>query len=94
MDIVSRAKNMILSPAREWPIVASESDTVGSLYTGYIIPVSAIPPIATLIGLIAFLHVGFGAALINAIVSYVLTLIAVYIMALHCCQTGASIRWH
>lgn len=80
MDIVSRAKNMIMSPAAEWPVVAGEPATVGGLYQGYIIPLAAIPPIATLIGHLLFGHVGFGAALILAIVTFVLSLVVVYVI--------------
>ena len=81
MDIVSRAKNMLMSPKAEWPVVAGESDSVGGVYMGYVIPVSAIPPIATLIGMVAFLHMGFGPALTVAIVSYILGLIGVFVVA-------------
>ncbi len=81
MDTVTRAKNMILSPAAEWPAVASESTGVAALYQSYIVPLSAIPPVATLIGAIAFYHIGFGAALLLAIVSYILGLIGVYVIA-------------
>lgn len=81
MDIVARAKNMIMSPAAEWPAVAGESYTVGSLYQGYVIPLAAIPPVATFIGYLIFWHVGFGFALGHAIVMYILSLIAVYVIA-------------
>lgn len=80
MDIVTRAKNMIMSPAAEWPTVAAEPSSVASLYQGYIAPLSAIPPLATLIGTIIFYHFGFGGALLLAIVSYVLGLIGVYVI--------------
>ncbi|HEY5208030.1 MAG TPA: Yip1 family protein [Stellaceae bacterium] len=82
MDIVTRAKNMILSPAREWPVVASEPASVAGLYQGYIIPLSAIPPLATLIGSMIFLpYVSFGVLILGAILTYVLGLIAVFILA-------------
>ena len=81
MDLVTRAKNMILSPAAEWPAVASESTSVGALYQSYIMPLSAIPPVAALIGAIVFGHVGFGPALVLAIASYILGLISIYVIA-------------
>lgn len=80
-SLVTRAKNMILSPAAEWPVVAAEPASVGSLYQGYIVPLSAIPPVATFIGSLAFFHIGFGGALLMAIVSYVLGLIGTYVVA-------------
>jgi hypothetical protein len=81
MDIVTRAKRMITAPAEEWPVVAGESTSVGALYQGYIVQLSAIPPVATLIGVLAFRHVGFGSALLMAIVAYALGLIGVYVVA-------------
>jgi hypothetical protein len=80
-DLVSRAKNMILAPASEWPVVAMEPTTVGAIYQGYVMPLAAIPPLATFIGMILFYHLGFGGALLLAIVSYILGLIGVYVMA-------------
>lgn len=82
MDIVARAKKMISSPAEEWPVVAGESSSVGALYQGYIMQLSAIPPIATLIGGLLFRGVGFGSLLLLAITFYILGLIGVYIVAL------------
>jgi hypothetical protein len=80
--LVTRAKNMILTPTTEWPLVAAEPVSVSGLYQGYIVPLSAIPPVATFIGRLLFLpHVSFGGALIGAIVAYILGLVAVYILA-------------
>jgi len=83
MDIVARAKSILLSPNTEWPVIAAERTTVGELYTGYIMPLSAIPPLATLIGFsLLFGRFGFGFGLIGAIVSWVLGLAGVYVTAL------------
>ncbi len=83
MDIVTRAKNIILSPNSEWPVVASEPTNVGALYTGYIMPMSAIPPICALIGLSLFLgRMGFGFGLLGAFVAWALGLVGIYIVAL------------
>jgi hypothetical protein len=83
MDIVARAKNIILSPNTEWPVIAAESITIGELYTGYIMPVSAIPPICALIGLTLFLGgLGLGLGLAGAVVSWALGLAGIYIVAL------------
>lgn len=80
-DLIARAKNMILTPTTEWPLVAAEPVTVNRLYQSYIIPLAAIPPVATFIGRLLFLHVSFGGALISAIVAYLLSLAAVYVLA-------------
>jgi hypothetical protein len=80
-DLVSRAKNMMLAPTSEWSAVAVEPTSIGALYQGYIMPLAAIPPVATFIGMLAFYHIGFGGALLLAIVSYILSLIGTYAMA-------------
>ena len=83
MDIVARAKNIILSPNSEWPVIAAEQTTVKDLYQGYIAPVSAIAPICTFLALLFFGRgVGAGAGLVAAIVIYAITLAATYVIAL------------
>ncbi len=90
MSLVERAKAILLSPQKEWPVIEAESATPASLYTGYIMPLAAIPAVASLIGMsvfgVALLGVAFrvpiGTGLARALVQYVLTLAGVYIMAL------------
>jgi Yip1 domain len=83
MDLVPRAKKMLISPNSEWQVVAAEPADTASLYSGYIVPLSAIPPICMLIGFTLFLgHAGFGFGLLAAVLTYVLGLIGVYILAL------------
>jgi hypothetical protein len=88
--LLSRVKGIILQPRSEWERIDGEVTTVGQLYMGYIIPLSAIPPIASFIGMsvigISFLgvtyHMPMGSALTMAITQYVLGLIGVYVLAL------------
>ncbi len=82
MDIVTRAKNMILSPIAEWPVIAAEPDDLQGLYRSYIARLAAIPALAALIGNgLLFGRLSFGFALLGAIVLYVLSLIAIYVIA-------------
>jgi hypothetical protein len=89
--IITRAKSMLLAPRAEWPLVAAEPDTVGGLYSGYIAVVAAIPAIAlflssTLIGVsVPFLgafRVPLATGLTTAVIRYVLSLIATFVVAL------------
>jgi Yip1 domain len=89
--IIARAKSMLLTPRTEWPIVAAEPETVGGLFTNYILVMAAIPAVigfisASLIGVsVAFLgsyRVGVVAGLTSMLVRYVLTLVGVYVSAL------------
>ena len=54
MDLVSRAKNICLSPASEWRVIESEPATPGGLLIGYALPLAAIGAIASIIGAAVF----------------------------------------
>jgi hypothetical protein len=92
MALVDRVKNILLSPRTEWPVIDAEPATVASLYTGYIMPLAAIPVICQAIGMsmigITIPFVGghyktpIGNALVSAAVMYIFSLIAVFIVAL------------
>lgn len=90
MALVSRVKGILMTPKAEWAIIDNESTTVGSLYTSYIIPLAAIGPICTFIGmsLVGFNMLGVAVkwpvdlGLESAIVRYALSLVSVYVLAL------------
>ncbi len=89
--LFARVKAILLTPASEWPLIAEEPATTGDLYKNYILLLAAIPAVCgfikmSFIGihvpLMGTMHLGVGAGLKGTIVSYVLTLVAVYLMAL------------
>jgi hypothetical protein len=91
MNLVDRVKRILLSPRTEWEVIDSEPTTPAQLYTGYIMPLAAIGPIAQLIGYSVFgvtvpfmgtYRVPIGSAITSALVTYVLTLAATYVLAL------------
>lgn len=90
MNLINRVKNILLSPATEWPVIEAEPDTVSGIYTKYLVILAAIPAVAGFIGLSLVGIGGFGfsfrvpivAGLVNMIVGYVLTLAIFYGMAL------------
>jgi Yip1 domain len=91
MGLVDRVKNILLNPRQEWEVIDGEAATVASLYTGYIIPLAAITPICQAIGYSVFgIRLPFvgtwrtpiGSAITSAIVTYVLTLVGVYVLHL------------
>jgi hypothetical protein len=49
MSIVDRVKNILMSPKTEWPVIAGEATTTQALYTGYIMILAAIGPVALLL---------------------------------------------
>lgn len=89
--LASRVRGILLRPKAEWGAIAAEPATVAALYKGYVIPLAAIGPIATVIGQALFgvsvpfvgtFRVPIVSALTGAVVSYVLTLVGVYVTAL------------
>lgn len=90
MSLVDRVKAILLTPQKEWPVIEAESATPASLYTGYIMPLAAIPAVASLIGFSVIgvnvlgtsFRVPFGSGITGAVVRYVATLAGVYVLAL------------
>ena len=90
MNLVDRAKKMILQPKQEWQVINAEPHTVKDLYVNYAMILAAIPAVASFIG---FSIVGLGGVLSSyripiesgvamMIVKYVLSLASVYVLAL------------
>jgi hypothetical protein len=90
MNLIERVKRILLSPQTEWEIVAAEPTTTAELYKTYIAPLAAIGPIAQLIGYSVFgvsvfgatYRVPIGSGLTSALLTFVLTLAATYVLAL------------
>ena len=91
MNLIERVKRILLSPRTEWEAIEAESTTPAALYTGYVMPLAAIPPVAQVIGYSVFgLVVPFlgtyrmpvGSAITTGIVRYVLMLIGTYLLGL------------
>jgi hypothetical protein len=91
MKLVSRAKNILLSPKQEWQVIDDEETSVGALYIGYIIPLAAIGPVASIIGMEIFgislpsvgtYRVPIGAAFRQGVAQYVMALVGVFVLAL------------
>lgn len=50
MNLVDRAKNIIITPKTEWAVIASEEPNANAIYTGYVLPFLVIDAIAAFIG--------------------------------------------
>lgn len=80
MSIVERAKKICLSPDTEWPVIAGESATLGSLITGYALPLAALSAAGSLIGMILS-RLGPGFALRVAVMGLVMSLVGVVVLS-------------
>lgn len=91
MNLIQRITNITLTPKTEWPVVDAETTTTSQLFTNYIMLVSAIPAVATLIGMSLFgisvpflgsVRVPIVSGLTTMILSYGLGLLGVYLISL------------
>lgn len=91
MNLVERAKAIIMSPATEWPKIERESGDVTYLFTNYVAILALIPAVCGFIGTsivgvsmpaIGTFRVPFFTGLFNVVLGYVLTFVVVYVVAL------------
>lgn len=91
MNLLSHAKNILVAPRREWPVIAAEPSTGAALYTGYIGPLAVIAPVATFIGLsiigismpfIGTYRISPVSGLFQAALAFVFALAGIYVLAL------------
>jgi hypothetical protein len=87
MNLVDRAKKIILEPSKEWDVIKSETISISDMFLQYAAVLAAIPAAAgflgsTIIGYHAFgysFRVPFGRGLGGAIMTYALSLAGVYL---------------
>ncbi len=91
MNFIERVKGILLRPKEEWQTIAGETTTVADLYKNYVIPLAAIGPIASVIGMsivglslpfVGTVRIPITTSIGSAVLHYILTLAGVYILAL------------
>lgn len=90
VSLIERVKNILVTPKTEWPRIDAEPATIGGIYTGYVLILAAIGPIALLIGQQVFGYSAFGVtykppiatSVGSAVLTYILSLVSVYVSAL------------
>jgi hypothetical protein len=91
VSIVERAKNICLSPATEWPVIAAESTTTGTLISGYVVPMAAIGAVAGFLGgsligrTLPFLgtyRVSLAPGLVFALFTFCMAIVSVFLVSL------------
>ena len=91
MSLIERVKKILLQPAEEWAVIDKEPGTAADLYKSYIMPLAAIGPIASIIGL-SIIGVGLPmggsyrvslmSAIGHAVTTFVLAIVGTYVLAL------------
>jgi Yip1 domain len=90
MNLIQRVKDILLKPKDTWPVIEREPASTASLYTDYLLVLAAVPALCGFIGMsiigvggmgVSF-RVPFFAGLVNMVVGYVLSLVAVFVLSL------------
>jgi hypothetical protein len=91
MAIVDRIKNICLTPKTEWPVIAEEATSAGSLITGYVAPLAAIGTVAGFIGgsIVGTTLPFFGTyrvplltGLVIAVFTFVMAIVGVFVLSI------------
>ncbi len=91
MALVERIKGICLNPKTEWETIAGEETPSAALFTGYVVPLAAIPAIAGFVGgslighslpLVGRYRVPMLNGLVLAVFGFVMALVGVYILSL------------
>jgi Yip1 domain len=77
--LIERAKNICLSPKTEWPKIAEEQATTGSIFTGYIMILALIPALATVVASLVGGRMGLTFGIGAAVIGYGVGLAVVFI---------------
>lgn len=88
--LLERVKAILLKPREEWPVIEGEPRSIADIYKSHVIPLAAIGPVAGFLHAVVFgnsflgvtYRPSFLSALSSAVISYIVTLIAVFLMAL------------
>ena len=85
MNIVERAKKIVMTPKMEWPVISSETPVIGEIMLNYVLPLALIPAVAQVIGyglvggpLIAW---SISAAVAAGLVSFLTAVVGVFVTA-------------
>ncbi|MEQ1896694.1 MAG: Yip1 family protein [Vicinamibacterales bacterium] len=90
MDLTTRAKNILLAPNTEWPVIAEETTPASALITSYVAPLAAIGAVAGFIGgslvgmtlpFIGRYRVPITSGLAGAVFAFVMAIVGVLILA-------------
>jgi len=90
-NLVARASAILMRPHETWDLIDAETSQIPDPYKTYVAPLAAIPAVCGAIGLLGLggIHIfgvhlrpSFTGVISEMVVSYVLTLVGVYILAL------------
>jgi len=89
VNLIERAKNILLTPKTEWDVVAAETTPVAGIVTGYVLPLAGAAAIAQFISLCVIgtitpmgtFRMGMGWGLAMMVYQFVMGIVAVFVAA-------------
>lgn len=87
-QLIARIKAILLKSREEWPVIAAEPSSIGTILTGYALPLAAIGPVAGLVGGQIFgfsalgitYHPSLTAGITTAVISFILSLVSLFVL--------------
>ena len=80
MNLVERAKAIIVTPAAEWQVIDREPGEAGFLFPNYVAILAAIPAVCGFVGWV-LLGVPVAVAFVIALSRYLMSFITIYVLA-------------
>jgi hypothetical protein len=80
-SLIERVKDILLTPKTEWGVIDAEPATVSGLFTGYVMILAAIGPVASVIGGV-LVGAPMSFMIATAAVTYAISLILVFVNSL------------
>jgi hypothetical protein len=91
MNLVDRAKKILLTPKTEWDVIAAETTPTQQLIVGYVLPLAAVAAVAAFIGqvvigvsvpIVGTVRFGLVAGLVGLVMSLVMAVVMVFVVGL------------
>ena len=82
MNLVERAKNIIVTPKTEWDAVSAEEPNIQQILLGYVLPLALIPAVSAILGSILFTPFGFGFGFATGIGMAIVFVISIMVVVL------------
>jgi hypothetical protein len=89
MNVVQRAKNILVSPKTEWEAIAADPTPTKDLVVKYVLPLAAVAAVAAFIGLVVIgtslgplgtVRLGVGAGLVSLVFQIVMAVVMVFVL--------------
>lgn len=80
MNLIERVKNILITPKTEWDVINGETATTQSLFMGYVLPLSLVAAIGSLLKGLLFAGVlGLKYFIITAVIAFIASIVAFFV---------------